>query len=41
MKIVLSALYIPVGYIYVYDAGFQQFSIQISAGSQEPALVVR
>lgn len=31
----------PVGYIYVYDAGFQEFSIQISAGSQEPALVMR
>lgn len=40
MKRVLHALYIPVGYIYVYDASFQQFSIQISAGSQEPTLVM-
>lgn len=30
----------PVGYIYVYDAGFQKFPIQVSARCQEPALVV-
>lgn len=32
---------LPVGYIYVYDAGLQEFPIQVSARSQEPALVVR
>lgn len=31
----------PVGYVDVYDAGFQEFSVQISAGSQDPALVMR
>lgn len=31
----------PVGHIDVYDAGFQEFSVQIGAGSQDPALVMR
>lgn len=31
---------LPVGYVYVDDAGLQEFPIQVSAGSQEPALVV-
>lgn len=31
---------LPVGYIYVDDAGLQEFPIQVSARSQDPALVV-
>lgn len=39
-KIVQMVVVLPVGHIYVDDAGLQEFPIQVSACSQEPALVV-
>lgn len=39
-NIVQMLVDLPVGYIYVDDAGLQEFPIQVSARSQDPALVV-
>lgn len=40
LNVVMMMEVLPVGHVYVDDAGFQEFTIQVSARSQKPPLVV-